>query len=347
MTLQLSVLDVSPVSSGSTPADALRNSLDLAQLCDALGYVRYWFAEHHNMAAIASSSPEVMIGHAAARTTRMRIGSGGVMLPNHSPLHVAEMFRALEALHPGRIDLGVGRAPGTDMLTAVALRGSAQALGADDFPDQLADLLGFLGDGFADDHPFRRIDAMPETGGSPPVWLLGSSMFSARLAAARGLPFGFAHHIDPLPAVPALRAYRDSFAASPRAARPTALLATSVVCAETDARAEELASSSNLAWLRLAQGRITPLPSVEEALAYRYAPAELEQVRMRPGHRVVGSPETVRRALAALAADAGVDELMIMTNVHNHGERRRSYELLAEEFALESARAGREPSTTR
>jgi luciferase family oxidoreductase group 1 len=338
--LRLSVLDVSPVASGSSPAQALANSLDLARLCDRLGYVRYWFAEHHNMAAIASSAPPVMIGHVAAQTRRIRVGSGGVMLPNHSALHVAETFRALEALHPGRIDLGVGRAPGTDMLTAMALRGSADALAVDGFPGQLAELLGFLGEGFEPDHPFRSIDAMPKVERTPPVWLLGSSGFSAALAAARGLRLGFAHHIDPHPAVQALRAYRHEFRPSATLTEPEALLATSVLCAETDELARELASSADLAWLRLAQGRITPLPSVEEARAHRWTPAELEQVRARPGHRVVGDPDTVVRALSELAREAGVDEVMITTNTHDHGARRRSYELLAAAFGLDAGRTG-------
>src|SRR5580698_481221 len=193
----LSVLDISPVPSGSSSSDALRNTLDLAKLTDTLGYRRYWLAEHHNTALIASTSPEVMIGHVADVTQRMRVGSGGIMLPNHSPLHVAEAFRVLEALHPGRIDLGLGRAPGTDTVTALALRRSRQAVFSDEFPQQLDELLGFLSDDFAEEHPFRHVKAMPMDVGTPEIWLLGSSDFSAQLAAKLGLGFAFAHHIQP------------------------------------------------------------------------------------------------------------------------------------------------------
>ena len=205
----LSVLDLSPVSTGSTSAQALRNTVDLAQLADELGYTRHWLAEHHNTRLIASSVPELMIGHVANATKRIRVGSGGVMLPNHSPLHVAEAFRVLEALHPGRIDLGLGRAPGTDTVTALALRRSRQAVFSDEFPQQLDELLGFLSDDFAEEHPFRHVKAMPMDVGTPEIWLLGSSDFSAQLAAKLGLGFAFAHHIQPSPAIAALRMYRD------------------------------------------------------------------------------------------------------------------------------------------
>src|SRR5580692_9048170 len=201
----LSVLDISPVPSGSSSSEALRNTLDLAKLTDALGYSRYWLAEHHNTALIASTSPEVMIGHVADVTQRMRVGSGGIMLPNHAPLKVAETFRVLEALHPGRIDLGLGRAPGTDSLTALALRRSREAVYSDDFPARLQDLLSFLDHGFPQGHPLERIRAMPDDVAMPDVWLLGSSDFSAELAAQMGLRFAFAHHIQPWPAIAALR----------------------------------------------------------------------------------------------------------------------------------------------
>ena len=238
---RLSVLDVSPVTSGSSSMEALRNTLDLARLADGLGFKRYWLAEHHNTPLIASSAPEIMIGHVAGVTSRIRVGSGGIMLPNHTPLKVAEMFRVLEALHPGRIDLGIGRAPGTDPLTALALRRSRQALSAEDFPARLEDLLAFLDHGFPEDHPLRPIRAMPDDVPMPEIWLLGSSDFSSILAAQMGLRFAFAHHIQPTPAVAALRLYHKHFQPSEHLKEPSALIGVSVVCAETDERARELA----------------------------------------------------------------------------------------------------------
>jgi luciferase family oxidoreductase group 1 len=331
---RLSVLDLSPVPSGSSSADALRNTLDLARLADPLGYTRYWLAEHHNTALIASSTPEVMIGHVASVTERIRVGSGGVMLPNHAPLKVAETFRTLEALHPGRIDLGLGRAPGTDSLTALALRRSRAALSADDFPEQLSELLGFFSGDFPDDHPFRRVRAIPEDAGTPEVWLLGSSDFSARLAAGLGLGFAFAHHINPSPAVEVLRLYREQFRPSGYLSEPQSLIAVSAVCAETDELADELARSADLTWLRFAQGRLGPLPSVAEATVYPYTSEEREVVRMNRARTFVGAPATVHEQLTRLAGEARVGELMVTTMIHEHEARRRSYELLAEAFGL-------------
>jgi luciferase family oxidoreductase group 1 len=337
--IRLSVLDLSPVPSGSTAAEALRNTLDLARLAEELGYTRYWLAEHHNAPGLASSVPEVMIGHVAAATSRIRVGSGGVMLPNHSPLKVAETFRALAALHPGRIDLGIGRAPGTDSLTALALRRSREALAADDFPEQLAELLAFFGDDFPADHPFRRITAIPEGVPTPPIWLLGSSDYSARAAAAAGLGFAFAHHIHPEPAVDALRLYRERFRPSPHLGAPRALLAVSVVCAETDERADELARSFDLAWLRIVQGKRGRYPSVAEATAYPYTAAEREVVRANRERLFAGAPATVERRLRRLAEAAGVGEVMVLTMIDDHAARRRSHELLAEAFELRAAPA--------
>ncbi len=254
----LSVLDLSPVSTGSTSAQALRNTVDLAQLTDELGYTRYWLAEHHNTRLIASSVPELMIGHVANATKHIRVGSGGVMLPNHSPLHVAEAFRVLEALHPGRIDLGLGRAPGTDTVTALALRRSRQAVFSDEFPQQLDELLGFLSDDFAEEHPFRHVKAMPMDVATPEIWLLGSSDFSAQLAAKLGLGFAFAHHIQPSPAIAALRMYRDYFRPSKYFAEPKALVAVSVVCAETEERAAEIARPCGVGPPQVATGKTGP-----------------------------------------------------------------------------------------
>jgi luciferase family oxidoreductase group 1 len=334
----LSVLDISPVPSGSSGSDALRNTLDLAQLADGLGYTRYWLAEHHNTALIASTSPEVMIGHVANVTRRMRVGSGGIMLPNHAPLKVAETFRVLEALHPGRIDLGLGRAPGTDSLTALALRRSREAVYSDDFPAQLAELLAFFDDDFPATHPYQRVKAMPDDVASPEVWLLGSSDFSAQLAASAGLRFAFAHHIQPEPAVSALRFYRENFKPSRYLDKPESLIAVSVICAETDEQARELAAPAELTMLRFRQGgRMGKLPSVAEAQAYPYTAEELLAIREGRQRLTVGSPETVREKLTTLAGQSGVDEIMVTTIVHDHQDRRRSYRLLAEAFGLPAA----------
>jgi luciferase family oxidoreductase group 1 len=335
---RLSVLDVSPVPSGSSSADALRNTLDLAQLADDLGYARYWLAEHHNTPLIASSVPEVMIGHVAAVTKRIRVGSGGVMLPNHAPLKVAESFRVLEALHPGRVDLGLGRAPGTDSLTALALRRSREALSADDFPAQLDELLGFLDGGFPDNHPFQRIRAMPDDVPMPEIWLLGSSDFSAELAARLGLRFAFAHHISPWPAIGALRFYSSQFRPSPKLAKAESILAVSVLCAETDERAEQLAKPLELTLLRFRQGRMGRFPSQSEAAAYPYTPEEREIIQANRARSIIGSPARVRGRILGLAEQAKVDEIMITTMTHDHQDRRRSYELMAEAFGLPSSR---------
>jgi luciferase family oxidoreductase group 1 len=335
---RLSVLDVSPVPSGSSSSDALRNTLDLAQLVDRLGYTRYWLAEHHNTPLIASSAPEIMIGHVAAITQNIRVGSGGIMLPNHTPLKVAETFRVLEALHPGRVDLGLGRAPGTDSLTALALRRSREAVSGDDFPARLNDLLSFLGTGFPDNHPLQRIRAMPDDVPMPDVWLLGSSDFSALLSAQLGLRFAFAHHIQPAPAIEALRLYREYFQASEYLDKPEALIGVSVVCAETDERAAYLARPLELTLLRFRTGKMGKFPSVEEAVDYPYSAEERAIIEMNRERSFVGSPATVRAQLTRLAERAGVDEIMITTMTHNHQDRRRSYELLAEAFALPAPR---------
>jgi luciferase family oxidoreductase group 1 len=343
--VRLSVLDLAPVPSGGTAAGALRDTLDLARLADGLGYTRYWLAEHHNTPLIACSAPEVLIGHVAGVTSRLRVGSGGVMLPNHAPLHVAEAFRTLEALHPGRIDLGLGRAPGTDPLTAFALRGARGSRGADDFPEQLADLLAYLTEGRHESREtvpgFRAsvdITAVPDGVAPPEIYLLGSSDFSARLAAERGLGFAFAHHINPGPAVESLWLYHERFRPSPFLSAPRSLVAVSAVCADTDAEADVLARSADLAILRLHRGEMGPLPSVDEATAYPYTPPEREQVRQYREQRLfVGSPATLHDRLTTFARAAGVDEIMVTTLVHDHARRRHSYELLAQAFSLQQS----------
>ena len=334
----LSVLDLSPVMAGMSGATALRNSLDLARLVDTLGYRRYWVAEHHNLPNIASSAPDIMIGQIAAVTSRMRIGSGGVMLPNHAPLMVAERFKVLEALFPGRIDLGIGRAPGTDPVTSYALRRRQDANADDDFLERFQELLLLESRGFPDNHPFRRIQAMPSDVALPPIWLLGSSDYSAELAAAIGAGFSFAHHFAGHDAVAAMRAYRERFRPSPANLNPWAILATAVICADTDAQAERLAASADLNFVRRMRGEYLPFASPEDALATPYTPAERDAMRRNRARLTVGSPATVRARLAPLIEATGADEVMITTMVYDHAARRHSYELLANEFALRDDR---------
>lgn len=327
----LSVLDLAPVVAGSTPTRALENSLDLARHVEALGYRRVWVAEHHNMPGIASSTPPVLIAHLAAGTERIRLGSGGVMLPNHAPLVVAEQFGMLEALHPGRIDLGLGRAPGTDGLTAAALRRSTDPFGnEDDFPAQLEELRGFLRGELPPDHPLHRIHAVPNNGHEPPIWLLGSSGFSAQLAGELGLPFSFAHHFSAQNTEPAVELYRASFKPSEVLQRPYVMLGVAVVAAEDDERAQYLNGPSNLQFLRLRQGRPGLLPTPEEAAPALRDPAAQAFLRSRAASQIVGGPDTVRRGIEELLARTNADELMITTAVHDHADRRRSYELVAE-----------------
>jgi luciferase family oxidoreductase group 1 len=330
MAAALSVLDLAPVTSGSTTADALRRTLDLAAHADSLGFTRYWVAEHHNMPGIASSAPAVLIGHIADATERLRVGSGGVMLPNHAPLVVAEQFGMLEALHPGRIDLGIGRAPGTDPVTAAALRRSVEALGADDFPEQLMDLIGFFTGEFPAAHPYRAITAVPAVGNMPALWILGSSGYGAQVAGLLGLPFAFAHHFSADFTLPALALYRKAFRPSEVLDAPYAMIGVGVVCAEDDERARWLAGPGALSYLRLRSGRPGTFPSPEEAAAYPYTEAERASVGGRLRNTVIGSPEAVRLRLDQLAGETGVDELMVTTVVHDHADRVRSYELLAD-----------------
>ena len=322
----LSVLDLAPVATGSTVAAALRNSLDLAQHVEQLGYRRHWVAEHHNMPGIASSAPAVLIAHLASLTSTIRVGSGGVMLPNHQPLVIAEQFGMLEALHPGRIDLGIGRAPGTDQITAYALRRSVEP-SADDLPTQLAELLAFFAG------TFPRITAVPGAGHEPAIWLLGSSDFSARLAAELGLPFSFAHHFMPRNTLAALEIYRRHFRPSPTLAEPHTMIGVAVVCADTDEHARWLHGPSGLSFLRLRSGRPSTLPSPEEAAAYVYSPGEREFVDSWTDSHIVGSPDTVRKRLLDLQQRTAADELMVTTNVHDHADRLHSYRLVSETMA--------------
>jgi luciferase family oxidoreductase group 1 len=330
--IPLSVLDLSPVATGMTGAQALRNSLDLARLCDSLGYVRYWVAEHHNMPAIASSAPDIMIGQIAAVTNRMRIGSGGVMLPNHAPLMVAERFKILEALYPGRIDLGLGRAPGTDPATSYALRRRQGVNEEDDFLERFQELMLLETRGFPAGHPFHKVRAMPADVPLPPIYLLGSSDYSAQLAGQIGAAFAFAHHFATFPADEAMRLYRDSFKPSVSHDKPLAILGTQVMVADTDEEAERLALTFDLNTVRRAKGEYLPLASPEEAAAFDYTP--VDRARIAQGrHRIaVGSAKTVRDKLMPLIEATKADELMATSTIFDHAARRRSYELLAQAF---------------
>jgi luciferase family oxidoreductase group 1 len=326
----LSVLDLAPVGRGSTPAAALRNSIELAREAERLGYRRHWVAEHHNMPGIASSSPPVLLAHLADVTTTIRVGSGGLMLPNHSPLAVAEQFGMLEALHPGRIDLGLGRAPGTDPVTALALRRSVEAVNADEFPEQLGQLLGFFDGTIPEGHPFHRITAVPGLGNRPAIWLLGSSTWSAHAAGVLGMPFSFAYHFAPGALDDALAVYRDAFRPSEALAEPYVMLGVSVVCAESAAHARWLAAPGALAFVRLRSGRPDVYPTPEEAAEHRFTPSERAIVASWTSSHVVGDPNDVSERLEALAARTGVDELMVTTMVHGHPDRLASYRLLAQ-----------------
>lgn len=327
--LPLSVLDLTPVPAGAGARRALENSVDLARAAEGWGYRRHWLAEHHNLPGMASSAPEVLIARVAAATERIRVGAGGIMLPNHSALHVAEAFKVLEALYPDRIDLGIGRAPGTDGLTAMALRRSADPRGGEDFPAQLMDLLQ-LGQGdLPADHPFHGVRAEPIDVPLPPVWILGSSDYGARVAAALGTGFAFARHMNPRGAEEAMRLYREGFRPSPARPEPYAILAVSAVCAHDEERARELAMSLALGVVRMRAGRPGPLPTPAEALAYDYAPHEQDQVRRYLRAQVLGAPAEVADRVRELAAATGADEVMVMTSVHDHDARLESYERIA------------------
>ena len=338
--MKLSVLDLVTMWNGATAGSAIYEAVELARHVERLGYTRYWFAEHHNAPWQASSAPELLIAHVAAATTTLRIGSGGVMLPNHSPLKVVENFRTLEALHPGRIDLGIGRAPGTDSLTALALRRSRQALVADDFPEQMVELLAFFSGTFPSDHPFQRITPTPVVASMPEIWILGSSDFGARFAAQHGLGFAFAHHISPEFAIPAMRAYRRDFRPSSLLAEPRSILAVSAFCSESESEAEDVAALLDMVWSRLRRGEIGPPPTVEEARAYKQTPDGRLARQLFQSRRVIGGVDRVAHDLRALAEATEAGELMLLTMIPDQVARRRSFELLAEVFELDAKAGG-------
>jgi len=333
------MLELSPVSAGRGEAQALRESVEMALHAERLGYHRIWFAEHHGGQMVSSVAPELMIAAVGARTERIRIGSGGIMLPNHAPLHVAEQFKALEALYPGRVDLGIGRAPGTDQLTALALRG-ARGGSERDFPEQLGALLAFAGvREWPQNHPLRHVRrAAPDDAPLPPIFLLGSSGYSAQLAAEAGLAFAFAGQINPDDAVATLRAYRERFKPSDLQPEPYAIYSHHAFCAPTDEEATRLTAPSRVAFRQLRAGTPEPLPAVDDALARDRPPGEpangIEGLRM-----VVGSPERVREILCELMERSGADELMLMGYTHDFDARVRSFELIAEAFSLTSKAA--------
>jgi luciferase family oxidoreductase group 1 len=322
----LSVLDLAPIPEGGTAGQALRATIELARETERLGFNRFWVAEHHGMPGIASSSPPVLIAHIAEATERIRVGSGGVMLPNHPSLVVAEQFGMLEALHPGRIDLGIGRAPGTDQATAAALRHR----GPDEFPRQLTDLLGFFTGEWPAGHQYATVRAVPGEGNGPDMWLLGSSGYSAQVAGMLGLPFAFAHHFMPSNTLPALALYRESFRPSATLDRPHAMVAAAVICAESEERARYLAGPSALSFLRLRQGRPGQVPTPEEAAAYPYNDLEQAFIADRRSTQYIGSPDAVRSGLEDLVKRTEADELMITTQTHDPADRLRSFQLLAE-----------------
>src|SRR5690242_19389916 len=331
--IPLSILDLSPVSAGSTAAQALHNSLDLARLADDLGFTRYWVAEHHNLPAIASSAPDIMIGQIAAVTKRMRIGSGGVMLPNHAPLMVVERFKVLEALYPGRIDLGLGRAPGTDPATSYMLRRRQGISEEDDFLERFQELMLLEKRGFPEGHPFNKVHAMPSDVRLPPIYLLGSSDYSAQLAGQIGAAFSFAHHFATFDAVEAMKLYRDNFRPSAAHQQPYAILATHVVCADSDAEAERLATTVELNFVRRAKGEYLPLASPEDAAKYDYSPVDKARIAQNASRLTAGAPATVKARLHPLITATQADELMVTTMMFDHQARRRSYELLWRAFA--------------
>ena len=336
--MKLSVLDQSPIVHGHTPAEALRETVALAQAADAMGFHRYWLAEHHNMRGLADPCPEILVARVAAATSRIRVGTGGVLLPYYSALKVAEVFRMLEALFPGRIDLGIGRAPGSDAVTARAMTGGA-FYDFDQFPLHVQETVAFLDDALPADHPYARVRAMPAGPTAPEVWLLGSSDYSGMLAAHLGLRFAFAHFINARGGDDVTRAYRDQYRPSARDPMPHAMLTVFAICAETDAEAERLAGPTDQRRLQMARGFDAPVATTEQALGMEYGDEDRAIILRERARAIVGSPARVRDRIESLAEAFGADEVMIITITGDYAARRHSYELLAHEFALDAAPA--------
>lgn len=322
--IPISILDLVPILAGKTPADSFRNSLDLAQHADRWGFKRYWMAEHHNMAGIASSATSVLIGYIAGGTSKIRVGSGGIMLPNHAPLVVAEQFGTLETLYPGRIDLGLGRAPGTDQLTAMALRRDLKGAG-EDFPRNVEELRSY----FAPAHSSTRVRAVPGEGLNVPIWLLGSSTFSAQLAGILGVPFAFASHFAPNLLHVALKVYRDSFQPSETLQEPYAMVGVNVVAADTAAEAERLATTLYLSFLNVIRGTAKPMQAPVERMDEYWDESEQYVVQQMLRYTFIGGPETVKEELQAIQEETQANEIMVASNIYNHSARVHSYEILS------------------
>ncbi|WP_410585914.1 LLM class flavin-dependent oxidoreductase [Amycolatopsis sp. lyj-23] len=334
--MRISILDQSPITVDMAPADALHNTVDLARHADRLGYHRYWIAEHHSMASHASSAPEILVARVAAETTGIRVGSGGVLLSNHSAFKVAETFSILEGLYPGRIDLGIGRSFGAGSLEAIAL--SSQRSGSptvEDFPEKLAELLAFLHGDFPPGHPFATIDLTPRVPEAPPVWLLGSSPSSAAFTAANGLPYSYAHFINPAGTRDAVRAYLEHFEPSRHTPEPRVILGIGVYCGDTEEEAQYVYASQRLFRRRLTRNIIGPVPSPEQALEELKTGGDpLAEERFEWPRYVVGTPEQVRERITEITSALGVDEIVVLATIYDHKARVRSYELLAEAFEL-------------
>ncbi|MDC3955205.1 LLM class flavin-dependent oxidoreductase [Polyangium jinanense] len=320
----LSVLDLSPIVQGGSASQALHNTLDLARHVERWGYRRFWLAEHHNMPGIASAATAVVMGHVASGTSTIRVGAGGIMLPNHAPLVIAEQFGTLEALYPGRIELGLGRAPGTDQVTAHALRRSLES-DADAFPQDVVELMAY----FREPEPGQRVRAIPGMGLHVPIWILGSSLFGAQLAAALGLPYAFASHFAPAAMTQAIQVYRSRFKPSAQLDRPYVMLGLNVFAAPTDEEARFLMTSLQQSFLQLRTGNPGPLPPPIEHFERRLSPAERMMLDQALSCSVVGSPETVREGLRAFVDRTGADELMVTSHVYDHAARLRSFEIAA------------------
>jgi luciferase family oxidoreductase group 1 len=336
--LRLSVLDQSPVAAGSTPGDALQRSIALARRVDALGYTRFWMSEHHAMDTLACTAPEIMLARIGAETQRIRIGSGGIMLPHYSALKVAEVFRTLHALYPGRVDLGIGRAPGGGPVEALALKRDRKTKMADDFPEQVAELLAYFEKTFPVGHPFAGLRVSPEAAGAPDVWMLGSSMWSSAAAVEFGLPYAFAHFFSPVHTRAAIEAYQRSFLRVERpGARlaPEATVAVGVICAETQEEADYLSASVRLLQRRIRQGDRRPVASPEDALRELRAFGDMAVEEGEWPRYFVGTPAKVGSALREMAAELGIGEVIVNTIVWEHRARLQSYELLAGEFGLD------------
>jgi len=332
--MRLSVLDQSPVINGFTPADAVRETIKLAKATEEFGYHRYWLAEHHNMRGLADPCPEILLGAIGGATSRMRVGTGGVLLPYYSPLKIAEMFRMYEALFPDRVDLGVGRAPGGDMLTAKAIN-PVSFYASDAFPEQVVEMVGWLDNTLPDDHPFKSVRAMPTGSTSPQVWLLGSSDYSGALAAHLGLRFAFAHFITARGGDGVSRAYRDHFQPSQRESAPYSLVCVFVICAPSAEQAERLAAPIDHRRVLMATGRESLVPTTEQALAWEYSERDRAIIARERERAVIGTPDTVKHRLLEIRDAFQADELMLITITGDYASRLRSYELVAQAFDLE------------